>query len=102
MLQDDNLPNVGEPKLLDRKNQNKTIEKPKYSQNKIFINPNLYFDKIKAEVWDYKIGGYQVLDKYLKSHKGEEIDYEYFQKIIATLHKSLEIEEQILRIDIGV
>lgn len=102
LLQDEDLPNVGEPKLLDRKIQNTTIEKPKYNQNKLFINSNLYFDEVKPEVWDYTIGGYQVLDKYLKSHKGEEIDYEYFQKIIAILHKSLEIEEQISRIDIGV
>lgn len=102
LLQDEDLPNVGEPKLLDRKIQNTTIEKPKYNQNKLFINPNLYFDEVSNEVWNYTIGGYQVLDKYLKSHKDEEIDYEYFQKIIAILHKSLEIEEQISRIDIGV
>lgn len=102
LLQDEDIPNVGEPKLLDRKIQNTMIEKPKYNQNKLFINPNLYFDEVSNEVWNYTIGGYQVLDKYLKSHKGEEIDYEYFQKIIAILHKSLEIEEQISRIDIGV
>lgn len=102
LLQDEDLPNVGEPKRLDRKIQNTTIEKPKYNQNKLFVNPNLYFDEVSDEVWNYTIGGYQVLDKYLKSHKGEEIDYEYFQKIIAILHKSLEIEGQISRIDIGV
>lgn len=102
LLQDEDLPNVGEPKRLDRKIQNTTIENPTYSQNKLSINPNLYFDEVSNGVWNYTIGGYQVLDKYLKSHKGEEIDYEYFQKIIAILHKSLEIEEQISRIDIGV
>ena len=57
---------------------------------------------MSSEVWEYTIGGYQVLDKYLKSHKGEEIDYEHFQKIIAILHKSLEIEKEISQIDTGV
>ena len=102
LLQDEDLPSVGEPKLLDRKNQNKVIGKPKYSQNKLFVNSNLYFDEVSSEVWEYTIGGYQVLDKYLKSHKGEEIDYEHFQKIIAILHKSLEIEKEISQIDTGV
>ena len=102
LLQDEDLPSVGEPKILDRKNQNKVIDKPKYSQNKLFVNSNLYFDEVSSEVWEYTIGGYQVLDKYLKSHKGEEIDYEYFQKIIAILHKSLEIEKEVSQIDIGV
>lgn len=102
LLQDEDLPSIGEPKLLDRKNQNKVIEKPKYNQNKLFVNSNLYFDEVSSEVWEYTIGGYQVLDKYLKSHKGEEIDYEHFQKIIAILHKSLEIEKEISQIDTGV
>ena len=102
LLQDEDLPSVGEPKLLDRKIQNTTIDKPKYNQNKLFVNSNLYFDEVSSEVWEYTIGGYQVLDKYLKSHKGEEIDYEYFQKIIAILHKSLEIEKEISQIDTGV
>lgn len=53
---------------------------------------------MESSVWEYKIGGYQVLDKYLKSHKNEEIDFEYFQKIIQTLHKSLEIEREIAKV----
>ncbi|WP_258865523.1 type ISP restriction/modification enzyme [Helicobacter sp. MIT 99-5507] len=61
----------------------------------------MYFDKVSPQVWDYKIGGYQVLDKYLKSHKGEEIDYSHFQKVIQTLHKSLEIESKIAKIEIN-
>lgn len=47
-----------------------------------------------------EIRGYQVLDKYLKSHKGKEIDYRHFSRVIRTLHKSLEIESQIAKIDL--
>lgn len=73
------------------------IDKPSYkeSEQRLFVNKSLYFDKVSKEVWEYKIGGYAVLDKYLKSHKGEEIDYEYFQQIVQSLHKSLEIESRI-------
>ncbi|WP_034584025.1 type ISP restriction/modification enzyme [Helicobacter pametensis] len=103
LLRDADLdPSIGEPLYIDPKSKNLTIEQSKYLQSKIFVNPNLYFDRVSLEVWEYKIGGYQVLDKYLKSHKGEEIDFDHFQKIIQTLTTSLEIEEQISKIDIGV
>lgn len=67
---------------------------------KLWVSSALYFTNVSAQVWGYKIGGYQVLDKYLKSHKGEKIDHKHFQKIIQTLHKSLEIESQIAMIKI--
>lgn len=82
--------------------ESKVIEKPSYNaeSQQLFINKSLYFDKVDSSVWEYKIGGYQVLDKYLKSHKGEAIDFTYFQKIIQTLHKSLEIESRIAAIEL--
>ena len=91
------LESIGEPLYNDKKDKNLIIEKPSYNaeSQQLFINKSLYFDKVDSSVWEYKIGGYQVLDKYLKSHKGEEIDFTYFQKIIQTLHKSLEIESRI-------
>lgn len=91
------LESIGEPLFLDMENKVLIIEKPSYkeSEQRLFINKSLYFDKVSKEVWAYKIGGYAVLDKYLKSHKGEEIDYEYFQQIVQALHKSLEIESRI-------
>ena len=96
LMKDNNLNNdVGEGLYKDDKNNK--IEKPLYNEkeNKLFINKSLYFDKVSKEVWLYKIGGYQVLDKYLKSHKDEEIDYSYFQKIIQVLDKSIILEKEI-------
>lgn len=86
----------------DEKNQNKKIEKIAYDpkEQKLFVNENLHFCGVSEAVWEYKIGGYQVLDKYLKSHKGEEIDHAHFSRVIQTLHRSLEIEKQIAKIDI--
>lgn len=96
LMKDNNLNNdVGEGLYKDDKNNK--IEKPFYNEkeNNLFINKSLYFDKVSKEVWLYKIGGYQVLDKYLKSHKDEEIDYSYFQKIIQVLDKSIILEKEI-------
>lgn len=100
LMKDNNLNNdVGEGLYKDDKNNK--IEKPFYNEkeNKLFINKSLYFDKVSKEVWLYKIGGYQVLDKYLKSHKDEEIDYSYFQKIIQVLDKSIILEKEIFDIN---
>lgn len=100
LLQDNALDsNIGKLQKIG-KDESKIIEKPSYNaeSKRLFINKSLYFEKVESSVWEYKIGGYQVLDKYLKSHKGEEIDFTYFQKIIQTLHKSLEIEREIVEI----
>lgn len=51
------------------------------------------------EVFEYKIGGYQVLDKYLKSHKNENIDYSHFENVIKILTKLIEIENEISKLD---
>lgn len=85
------------------KDESRVIEKPNYNAEtqKLFINKSLYFDKVDSRVWEYKIGGYAVCEKYLKSHKGEEIDFIHFQKIIQTLHKSLELESKITAIGIA-
>ena len=96
-MQENNIESIGEALFLDTANKSLAIEKPSYkeSEQRLFVNKSLYFDKVSKEVWEYKIGGYAVLDKYLKSHKGEEIDYEHFQQVIQSLAKSLEIESRI-------
>lgn len=93
---------IGEAKYKDTKNKNLNIEKIAYDtkEQKLFVNDSFYFCGVSEAVWEYKIGGYQVLDKYLKSHKGEEIDHAHFSRVIQTLHRSLEIESQIAKIDI--
>lgn len=100
LLKEQDLPPIGEPLYKDTAKQDLKISKITYTKEtkELFINKSLYFEKVESSVWEYKIGGYQVLDKYLKSHKDEEIDFEYFQKIIQTLHKSLEIEREIAKV----
>ncbi|MGX3010592.1 type ISP restriction/modification enzyme [Helicobacter sp. 23-1044] len=93
---------VGEPLFGDLSDKNEKIEKIAYNaeSKRLFVNVSLYFDNVSAEVWEYKIGGYAVLDKYLKSHKGESIDYAHFERVIKTLHKSLQIQSKIAEIGI--
>lgn len=92
---------VGEPMFKDNKNKNEKIVKAIYNENEkdLFVNESLYFKNVDKEVWEYKIGGYQVLDKYLKSHKNENIDYEHFENVIKILTRSIEIEAEISELE---
>ena len=92
---------VGEPMFKDNKNKNEKIVKAIYNENEkdLFVNESLYFKNVDKEVCEYKIGGYQVLDKYLKSHKNENIDYEHFENMIKILTRSIEIEAEISKLE---
>lgn len=104
LLKNDSLDsNVGEALFKDIKNKNFKIQKIKYSKTKkeLFINESLYFSKVSLEVYEFKIGGFVVLDKYLKSHKEEEIDHKHFTLIIQTLNATLKIQNEISKINLA-
>ncbi|MGL5956266.1 MAG: type ISP restriction/modification enzyme [Brevinema sp.] len=70
----------------------------RYAQEKIFINENQYFEGISMEVWAYQIGGYQVLDKWLKSRKGRFLsvgEITHFQQICGVIADTIAIQQQI-------
>lgn len=76
------------------------IEKPEYyeKEKKVFINKEQYFEGIEKEIWKYQIGGYQVLDKWLKDRKGKILtldDIRHYCKIVTTLKKTIEIQKKI-------
>ena len=43
------------------------------AEQSIRINKTQYFAPVPQPVWNFHIGGYQVLDKYLKSRKGRKL-----------------------------
>ncbi|MFM6004920.1 MAG: type ISP restriction/modification enzyme, partial [Sphaerospermopsis kisseleviana] len=67
---------------------------------RVYINKQNYFTDIPQHIWEFKIGGYQVLDKWLKDRKNakrklsnEEIIH--YQKIVVVLTETLRIMEDI-------
>ncbi|HED1104741.1 TPA: DNA methyltransferase [Campylobacter jejuni] len=104
LLKNDELDfNVGEALFKDIKNKNFKIQKIKYNKGtkELFINESLYFNKVSPEIYEFKIGGYAVLDKYLKSHKEEDIDHKHFTLIIQTLNETLKIQDEISKINLS-
>ncbi len=80
---------------------NDTIEKVDYdpATGRIRINPDKYFEGVTPEVWQYQIGGYQVLMKYLKDRKGRRMDDPIrYVHIVTALAKTIDIQKEIDRV----
>jgi len=74
------------------------IEKPKYDEKNscVFINGTKYFKGIEPGMWEYHIGGYQVLEKYLKDRKGRQMsDPATYCKIATAIAGTIKIQERI-------
>jgi len=77
---------------------NDKVEKIVYSEEeqRIYINKEKFFDNISAELWNYQIGGYQVLQKYLKDRKDRIMDDpRYYCRIVTAIDKTIIIQKQI-------
>ncbi|MCE2687043.1 MAG: hypothetical protein LW595_00615 [Rickettsiales bacterium] len=78
---------IGEPEFEGE--ENFIVEKVAYNQEnqRLYFNKSCYFNNVSLKVWEFKIGGYQVLDKYLKSRKDLSIleDLNHIQNIIKVL-----------------
>ncbi len=74
------------------------IEKPVYDEEgkRVNINKSKYFEGITKEVWDYYIGGYRVMDKYLKDRKGRQMtDPAAYCKIATAIAKTIQIQQTL-------
>jgi len=85
---------------------NNLIKYVKYDENKksVFINENQYFTNIDKEVWEYMIGGYQVLYKWLKDRKGRFLSLDeilIYAKIVTSLKYTIELQKEIDTIELN-
>lgn len=66
--------------------------------NKVYINESQFFTNIEPEVWNYFIGSYQVLNKWLKDRKGRYLTDEEIKtyiKIVESLRQTIRIQIEI-------
>ncbi len=75
--------------------RNPIIKKPSYNEQRLYINHSAYFVGVSQEIHDYRIGGYCVLDKYLKSHKDEPCDFDHVSNIIKIIARTIEIQKTL-------
>ncbi|GAA8343282.1 DNA methyltransferase [Helicobacter pylori] len=88
---------IGESCYKEAHERNPIIKKPAYNEpeQRLYINSSAYFKGVSKEINDYMIGGYGVLDKYLKSHKNEPCDFDHVSNIIKVIARTIEIQKTL-------
>jgi predicted helicase len=78
-----------------------TVEAVKYAEAEqaVSINKTQSFKPVPPEVWNFHIGGYQVLDKYLKSRKGRTLSLDEIDHVAAVADSLAFTVAQMARID---
>lgn len=78
--------------------ENLEIGAIKYKKGVLQLNKNKQILGISKEVWDYQIGGYKVLDKWFKEHKGEILNIDKFnhiENIVGLLEETIRLQEHL-------
>ncbi len=78
-----------------------TVEAVRYlpKERAVSINKTQFFKPVPQDVWDFHIGGYQVLDKYLKSRKGRPLSLDEINHVGAIADCLVFTIEQMAKID---
>lgn len=85
------------------KDGNNIVTKPKYQDNKVYINDTQYFNHVPQIAWEFYIGGYQPAQKWLKDRKDRKLEFEdilHYQKIIVALFETNRLMLEIDKIEI--
>ena len=67
-------------------------------EERMYINKTQYFGPVSSDVYAYRIGGYQVCDKWLKDRKERRLDLDDIRtycRIVTAIEHTLAIQEQI-------
>jgi predicted helicase len=81
---------IGNAKTTD-KNFDYICQKPifKTQTSQLFFNKTSYFENVSEQIFEFKIGGYQVLDKFLNERKGRNLSFDEINHLTKTI-KALE------------
>ncbi|MCX6122357.1 MAG: N-6 DNA methylase [Ignavibacteriales bacterium] len=80
------------------KGKDDAIVKPRYDKEneRVYINDQKYFENVSAEVWNYQIGGYQVMEKYLKDRKGRQMeDSGHYCQMGTSIARTIEVQKEL-------
>lgn len=69
---------------------------PQYNEKKerVYLNKKQYFGGVPPAVWEFHIGGYQALHKWLKDRRGRQLSYDdlnHVQRMVVALAETVRI-----------
>jgi predicted helicase len=79
------------------------VEKVRYSEGRVFVNNDFYFEDVPQTVWEFYIGGYQPAQKWLKDRKGcilKSEDFKHYRKIVLALTETARIMKEIDKVGV--
>lgn len=84
-----------------------SVETPVYDEktNRLYLNKAQYFEGVEKDVWDYEIGGYRVMSKWLKYRKGMQLslgEIRIFCKIVTAIKETIKIQKEIEKVYLDV
>jgi type I restriction-modification system DNA methylase subunit len=71
---------------------------PKFEDDKVFINKTQYFGGVHEDEWAFSIGGYQVLDKWLKDRlkcKLSDDEITHYQRIVRAIGETMRVTDEL-------
>ncbi len=74
------------------------VDKVSYAKKRAWINATQYFGGVPEAVWEFKVGGYQVCDKWLKDRKGRALsmdDITHYQRVVVALKETIRLMKEI-------
>jgi len=82
------------------KGNSNIVEKVSYEEENqsVFINKEQYFEGISKEMWEYRIGAYQVMQKYLKDRKKRKLSLDevnHYMKVAKAIQLTIELQGKI-------
>jgi len=77
-----------------------TVEKVRYDEKtkRVYFNKDQCFEGISKEVWEYRIGAYQVMEKYLKDRKGRRLlldEINHYMRVAKAIRMTIQLQERI-------
>jgi predicted helicase len=72
--------------------------KPSAVSGRVFINDEQYFEGVKPEWFGFHIGGYQVLQKWLKDRKDRKLsndDITHYQRVVVAIKETIRLMSEI-------
>ncbi len=79
------------------------IKKFTYSEKdkQVNINDTQFFEAVEKEVWEYQLGGYRVMEKWLKDRKGKTLsmeDIRHYCRIATAISETIAMQKAIDKI----
>lgn len=77
---------------------NNRVDVVSFREGRIYINSEQYFDDVSRDLWEYRVGSYQVAEKWLKDRKGRLLTFDelhHYMRVLAALDATISLQGEI-------